>query len=127
MAMAVGGGALAGAALAGRVTSELSMAATSLTKPVALLSSSSALSFLPSKLTVKPASAFQSRRRGFVSMSVSVGAEASTATSDAAFADYKASTAFLFPGQVQSDVTWVSNAMDSVQAWELDALFAFSM
>lgn len=31
-------------------------------------------------------------------MSVSVGAEA-TATSDTAFADYKASTAFLFPGQ----------------------------
>lgn len=39
------------------------------------------------------------QRRGSVCMSVSVGAE--TATSDTLFADYKASTAFLFPGQVQ--------------------------
>lgn len=97
MAMAVVGGA----ALAGRVTTEITMAATSLTKPVVLLSSSSALSFVPSKLNVRPSfQAGSCRRRGFVSMSVSVGAEA-TATSDTAFADYKASTAFLFPGQVR--------------------------
>lgn len=97
MAMAVVGGAGA-AALAGRVTTELTMAATSLTKPVVHLSSSSALSFLPFKLNVKSGSC---RRRRFLSMSVSVDAEATTATSDTAFADYKASTAFLFPGQVR--------------------------
>jgi hypothetical protein len=38
-------------------------------------------------------------RRGSVCMSVSVGADA--ATSDTLFADYKASTPFLFPGYVQ--------------------------
>jgi acyl transferase domain-containing protein len=95
MALVGGAGAAAAALAAGRATSELTMA----TKPVALLSSSSALSFLPAKLSAKPSS-FQTRRRGFVSMSVSTSdAATATATSDAAFADYKASTAFLFPGQ----------------------------
>lgn len=100
-----------GAALAGRVTTELTMAATSLPKPVVFLSSSSALSFLPSKLNLKPSfRAGSGRRRGLVSMSVSVGTEA-TATSDTAFADYKASTAFLFPGQVCLKF-WMHNFLD---------------
>jgi [acyl-carrier-protein] S-malonyltransferase len=88
MALVGGAGAAAAALAAGRATSELTMA-----------TKSSALSFLPAKLTAKPSS-FQTRRRGFVSMSVSTSdAATATATSDAAFADYKASTAFLFPGQ----------------------------
>ncbi|XP_024358425.1 uncharacterized protein [Physcomitrium patens] len=96
MAMTVAGCAGgAAAALAGRVTTDISLA---VAKPTRMLSSSSALSSLPSKLVGKlPAQSAASRRRGFVSMSVSVGAEVTT--NDGAFADYKVSTAFLFPGQ----------------------------
>lgn len=104
MAMTVAGCAGgAAAALAGRVTTDISLA---VAKPTRMLSSSSALSSLPSKLVGKlPAQSAASRRRGFVSMSVSVGAEVTT--NDGAFADYKVSTAFLFPGQVLWDVSGV--------------------
>lgn len=136
-------------AVVGRMTttrSEMAMAS-SFTK--VCVSSSASPTFLPTfaprnranplSTVSRPWRQCESRaRRGSVCMSVSVGAE--TATSDTLFADYKASTAFLFPGQVQcldyvlwfhpwSSVQWKSYRRSwksaSLAADALSLLFSF--